>query len=96
MVGVENATGVNGTPFSCFTASVADGSAVQFRRFANPTVVFSDDVEAGVGAWTSTGLWHRVMQPDCSPASRSREFSWYYGQDPSCTDGRRRPIPTWM
>ena len=27
------------------------------------TLPFSDDVEAGPGSWTATGLWHRVVSP---------------------------------
>jgi hypothetical protein len=84
VIGVESGNGYNGTAVSCFQPAIADGSAVRLRRFADPTVVFADDVEAGVGGWTASGLWHRVMEPDCTPASRSSDHSWYYGQDLTC------------
>jgi hypothetical protein len=84
VVGVENGNGLNGTPLSCFRSGVNDGEATRWRMYGNPTVVWSDDMESGVGGWTATGLWHRVAEPTCSPASRSGIYSWYYGQDGTC------------
>jgi hypothetical protein len=86
VVGVDNATGANGTPFSCFSPSVANGSAIGWRRFASPTAIFSDDAESGPAGFTATGLWHREQESAsaCSPASRSGDWSWYYGQSSSC------------
>ena len=55
VVGVQNVTGFNGTAISCFNPNVADGSAVRLRRFAGPTIVWSDDMEGGVGGWSATG-----------------------------------------
>ncbi len=84
VVGVENATGLNGTQSSCFSPVVIDGSARRFRRFSSPTEVYYHDAESGTGGWTATGMWHRVTEPTCSPASRSGTVSWYYGQDSTC------------
>ena len=84
VIGVENGTGRNGTPLSCFRAGVDDGQASRWRPYGNPTLIWSDDMESGVGGWTSTGLWHRVAEPTCSPSSRSGTYSWYYGQDSTC------------
>jgi len=82
VVGVENVTGANGAARSCFGAGIADMTASRFRRFASPTVIFSDDVESGVGGFTATGLWH--IEDSCVPDSRSGAHSWYYGRNGWC------------
>lgn len=86
VAGVEGATGANGTALHCMTADLAAGAAYRFRRFANPTVVYRDDVEPGTGNWEFDPLWHRAnLDPqDCGVASRSGAWSWYYGQDATC------------
>jgi hypothetical protein len=91
VVGLENGVGVNGVAASCFTATVADLSARRFRRFASPTVVFSENVETGAAGWTMaaltgppTPLWHVVSEPACTPSSRSGNSAFYYGQDGTC------------
>jgi len=91
VVGLENGIGVNGVAASCFTATVVDLSARRFRRFANPTVVFSENVETGASGWTMaaltgpvTPLWHVVSEPVCTPSSRSGNSAFYYGQDGTC------------
>ena len=91
VVGLENGIGVNGVAASCFTATVVDLSARRFRRFANPTVVFAENVETGASGWTMaaltgpvTPLWHVVSEPFCTPSSRSGNSAFYYGQDGTC------------
>lgn len=90
IVGVEDVSGERGTAVSCLSASIMNSSARRLRRYAAPTVIWEDDVEAGVGGWTATGLWHRIKETTCSPSSRSGLLSWYYGDDLTCeydTDG---------
>ncbi|MBI4168434.1 MAG: hypothetical protein HY510_00700, partial [Acidobacteria bacterium] len=84
VAGVENATGNNGKTIACRTPAIPNGGANRFRLASSPTIIFRDDVEAGPGGWTPTGLWHRVMAPTCAPSSRSFSASWYYGQDATC------------
>lgn len=50
--------------------------------------IFKDEVENGVGGWTTTGLWHRETGPNCLQ-THGGLASWYYGQyvstaTPSC------------
>jgi hypothetical protein len=85
VVGVQNVSGINGTAVSCFKPNLADGSALRLRRFAGPTVVWSDNMEGGFGLWSPTGLWQQVTEPTCSPSSRSGMTSWYYANLLSCT-----------
>lgn len=86
VVGLASVPGVNGDAVSCMMPGIADGSALRFRRFGAPTAVYSDDVEGGIGGWTVTGQWHREDDSIslCSPASRSGDFSWYYGSENFC------------
>jgi len=48
-------------------------------------VIFSDDMESGVGGWTYDGLWHRVNSSAVAAPpwyiSRSGDWSWWYGND---------------
>jgi len=46
-------------------------------------VLFQDNMEAGVGGWTATGLWHVATGADPCPNAHSGSASWYYG-DASC------------
>lgn len=85
IVGVENGSGLNGSPYSCFTPSVSNTSALRFRRFSSPIVVYSNDAESGTAGFTASGLWHIVTSPTCAPSSRSGASSWYYGQNSTCT-----------
>ncbi len=85
IVGVENATGTNGTAFSCSSASVAELTSLRWRRFASPTIVDRDDVETEPSNWeVFAGIWQRASEPDCTPTARSGERSWYFGQPGSC------------
>ncbi|MDJ0521337.1 MAG: PKD domain-containing protein [Planctomycetota bacterium] len=46
---------------------------------------WTDDMESGDGAWTATGLWHRVTDASCGVAAFSGVGQWYFGDDASCT-----------
>lgn len=52
---------------------------------ASAATVFSDDVEAGTGAWTATGFWHRVATGDACVEAHGGAASWYYGLAATCT-----------
>jgi hypothetical protein len=70
--GAENACGLGGRSLARF-ATVRRGAMLW------------DDVEAGGGYWTATGLWHLTTSPtDSCATAHSGSSSWYYGREPQC------------
>lgn len=45
--------------------------------------LLNDNVEAGEGSWTATGLWHRETSDSCA-TPQSGSAMWYYGQNSTC------------
>ncbi len=84
IVAVENGPGASAASASCFQPAVSDASAIRFRRYGAPTIVYRDDGESGSSGWGGDGLWHQITDPACFPASRSPVTSWYYGQSGTC------------
>ena len=82
IIGVEGRGGHNGTPMSCpgTGLGVADASAARWRRFANPTLFYGEDVETSGPGWTFGGLWGATNFFGCTPESSSSDRSFYYGQ----------------
>ncbi|MBN2384872.1 hypothetical protein JXQ70_18520 [bacterium] len=67
--------------------SVTDDNSGAYYSFETWGRVYSfqDDMESGINGWTSSGLWHQVTEPTCTPSAQSPSTSWYYGQDSDCT-----------
>ncbi|MEW6486517.1 MAG: hypothetical protein AB1578_01205 [Thermodesulfobacteriota bacterium] len=46
---------------------------------ASAATVFQDNVEGGVGGWTTSGLWQQVTTGSSCREANSGNASWYYG-----------------
>ncbi|MBN2384137.1 hypothetical protein JXQ70_14770, partial [bacterium] len=75
---------VSSTSPNCYILTDDNGGAYYNFTTYMQQVSFFDDMESGTGSWISSGLWHQVTEPTCSPSAYSSSTSWYYGQDSSC------------
>jgi hypothetical protein len=66
------------------SCGVGDWSLAHFGTMRRGAMLW-DDVEAGGGNWTATGLWHVTTNPtDPCAKAHSGSSSWYYGREPEC------------
>jgi hypothetical protein len=66
VIGVENGTGLNGTPLTCFSPAVAAGEARRWRMYGNPTLAGGCTVTR---RWSGATTWSRATAGGPPPDS---------------------------